>query len=1137
MKKLIALALVLLGLGAVVMTAGSDWAFRRIWLPKLAEAAGVEATVTRVEWSPLSSLTLHGLEFQRDDGTRGKFETVRVDYHPGRIRRKAVALDRLSLAGGELRWVERAGPPAPAPAAPAVPAPVATTTPAADTNVTPAVEAPRERERPARPPSRKRSRGFDFDPGQVSLTNVIVRADRADGSRVVAAVDSLHVDSIRRDRTNVIAAAGVLSGEPLARMRLERARFETQCQFALTPDQHVREARGRMSFTDIAGRHGSVTFSNYQVVAEGEVAGYRLKPSTLLVTRGDRTEARVRVGGPFDWARRDADLLAQVDQVSPELANVFLGRSPVAVDSGGLAGAGQVRVTRDGTRLQAELRMDRLTLHARDSGETMPVIDGTVQAAGEYFPGRRELQLDRAEARLKQGQKPLLDAVLSKPVRLGRGGGTGGAEFQVRLAPMDLASFRPLWSRAQAFQLAAGNVSGSGIVAVSADAQRISWDLHLGGADLVGDWRGTRVERGVLELALVGSVEGFDLERYDRLDLTRATLVLRDASGVRASLEVRGRGDTNTGQFTATAAGDAALLLPWGEGTDGFRSGTVQGDASLGWTRPGARAGQFKLAGTGLTGRWNALRVDNGSARVSGELGVAGDRVSLRAVQLDVEPAPGTGEGSVTAVADWSRTTNTWDARATLSGWTRRNLTVLLSEPLAGVEFDVQGLDGEWRAGRTAAGSQIGAKLIARGLRAVSRLQPGADQVAPVTATLDFEASGMQRLEVKSASLDLGPAGKLEAVGWWRDARAFDLTLTGGSVDLAPLSGFILREPPEDKPARQETAKSSGSSPSGAGSRAGAVSAAAAPPAPEPRRPEAKPAATRGAAPDRRLSVKLDALAIPEYGTFRVEATGQENAAGLRVSPLEIKAGDAVLAGSLSWNRNEKGAPFLMGVRADRFPLEAFRAFAGKKARPWFTGRVTCDGSFRGAGGSWKRLQESLAGRMELDWTDARLERVPPIRSLLKTISKQVNEEFKEAKFPRATATVTVDQGLAQTDNLRVDGDLLRFALAGNGTLAGELDLGLVFIARTEVLKRGQVKVGPVTIGGEAFAGFGKANGDYTTMPGRLPLRGELGGDVEADWTGWLVGVGIGNRADADALKGLIEAFAKPKDEKKKKKK
>jgi hypothetical protein len=1099
--KRLAVGVVLLLLAAgcgVLLT--SNWALRRLWLPRVAAAAGVELRVAHADWEPLSSLTLRGVEFSHRDGWRGRLAMVRFEYTPTGLSRASMRFQRVVAVDGELHRVEPVDVPSHGEAAVAAPQ---------------AAPAPDPERKAGRPQRARRTVVRAFDPGELIASNVTLTVSAPSRDPGRCRVVSLRLDPVAAGRTTRAVCEASFEGAWGAAWFVDAGKVRAAVEFTTAPDGSVKEFSGNVALVDWSGRHGASVFSNVSATAEAMMSGYRLRTGIVAVTVEGREAGGFRATGPLDFGKRDADILVENGVAGAALLDLLAGCTGVGCTNGSAGFAGQFRLTRGAMRVQGEVRASGIELHGR-GGVVMPRLDGVVRLAGE----RRgdELVLDRVEARVQQDGKPLVDATLNRPVVLKPGGAPGqsGGELAFTLAPVRLEYLVAPWPAGARLGVRDGTISGRGVAALSVDGRRLSVDARASLENVTATWGEAAIERAKGDAAIVGTCEDFET-----FDLARCTLTLADGGGPRLLLDGKGRGGARQGSFQTAVSGDARMLGPWVRDRLVVRRGGFQAAAQGAWTNAGACVVTVQGGLDRLSGEWRGLRADGGalSGNATVEHGAAG--TSVRAAELRFAPISGVEPGIVSWVADRDPSGRVVRAQWSLSGWSQGNLVPAVEPLLGGATLQLRELSG---AGEMEMGGDQ--RRLAAELRAIGFELRDAGDAGAETRACDVQAvvraSGPDRWNIEQADFSIGP-DRLTVSGWLVDPGRFALEVTGDRLDLAPWAGWWSRESGRDDGSGREAG---GVVSKKVGGASNAVERARA-----DVRPSAAPTERREAGKnsrDRSLAIRLKELALPQGGVFLFECGWKEQGGTVVLSPFALRGGDASLTGSLAWDRSREDAPLLVGVRAVKFPLRGLRGFVDPSAHAWLSGEATCDANLGGTGRTWKKARRTLAGRAEIAWKEARIERVPPVKSVLRTINRNTEDAFKSARFPEASAAFEVKDGVARTTNLVLAGEMLRLHVAGSAEMDGDVDMNLGLAVESGVLQRLRLRAGPVMVGGATLQSLGTAEGKFTRLPGELPVRGSLKDDLEADWEAWVIKFGVDGVRGGGAVRGLLDALIQP---------
>lgn len=1054
----------------------TDGAFRSLWFPKLAEAAGLEASAAEATWDPLSGFVARGVRFVGGDGVSGEVEEIQASWNPAEILRATVSLNSLSVTGARVEWVRGKR---------------------------------RGREAEAREKEPKRMGvptvlGFAVECGPVAFRGIdlVARSVRG-GLSLTNRIEAIELSGWRpgteaRAKARVRMAGSVWDG-----LELEDALLSCDMRLSLTQKLEINGAQGWVRFGECRGRSGEMSLDGLEIEKNILLTPYWLRSAVVTATLGGRPLGRCAANGAVDFNLRTCDLVWLIEDVEPELVSAATASRGLWMTAGKIRLSGQYQVLKESMRVQGEAEMKGACFDRQPGPSAFPPIEGRCAFAAEHFPGAKELVVERAQVSLVEGDSVVAAAGLDRPMRLawGKKSKRGEpAELALRVPDTELARVAHFIEAACGARVSGGVVGGRGRLLASPDGSEVSWEGSLAARGLAGQWRGESLEGISVGAESVGKWVGGSVLR-----LSNAVFRVEGPEEKRASVALSGwRSEAGESWKLAGAVG-RDWLRGWAGGRFAVARGSVEGSAERVRGEDGAGTLKWDVSAMGLSGAGGALQLRDGGGKVSGELRYgAGGEEGLwgRAVILSGEGAP---SGELLVEGPWRDAGGNGRLEARIRGWSEGFLKNVLRPDLAARVGAGTSLDGLAVIGRQAGSWAIDGTGALRGARlgdAPEGPAEGTDLVLAVRGRwaadrFEIEAGSLTAGQVSGADNRLAFAGHVGT-----DGSGMDVRVTGEVLDPSPFIPMLF---------------------AGVGSGEGVL-------------PEGKPpVATDGGRGAGDGGAGGGARARDDGGGIRVEV------ARLRLGDVEAKfegqlaradsrwrGGTAVLVagdGRLDCRIDfPKRGDWAIEARADAFPVVAAAPFV-KISGDCLTGTIAGNASLSGGGG-WDA--RALRGVGQLTWSGASGEKFPAVRSFLKSAGKRVTPRLAECRVTGLSGSFEAREGRARTEDLSLVGDLMKLWYAGSIDHRGEIEGSVRFAGRTEVMREARVRLGSVEVGGSTFVAFGRGDGDFTVLPGSLPVRGNVDGEVETDWDGWLKSAGLG------AISGLIENLGGARERKEK---
>lgn len=1048
----------------------TDDAFRGLWFPKLAEAAGVEASAAEATWDPLSGFTAKGVKFSGAGGFSGEVDEIQASWNAAEILRATVALNSLSVTGARVVW--RTGKKA-------------------------GVGGGGRGKEDSRRMGGPTVLGFAVECGPVALRNidVVVKAARG-GTCMTNRIEAIELSGWRAG-ADVRAKGRVgLAGSLWQGLELEKAMLSCDLKLTLSSKLEVNGADGWVKFGECRGRSGDMRLDGLEIEHTILLTPFWLRSAVLTATMKGRPLGRCAANGQVDFNLKTCDVVLLVEDIDPELVSAFTASRGLWMTTGRLRLTGQYQVRKASRRLQGEGEMRGACFDNKAGPSAFPPIEGRCAFAAEHFPEAEQLVIERAQVSLVEGDSVLAAAGLDRPMKLSWGEKSKGgeaAELALRIPETDMRRVAHFVEAACGARVAGGTVGGRGRLVATSGGRALSWEGSVTARDLTGEWRGQSLEGMAVSAASAGRWRGGAM-----LEVSNAMVRAEGPPEKSASVSVSG-GRTDKGEswkFSASLGRD--WLRGWGMKRFAVAEGTAEGTAAMTRSPDGTGVLEWKAVAEDLTGEGGALRFEKARLEGGGEVRfTGGDQRVIRAVGV-VRPGGDSPAGEILAEGPWRDASGGGRLEVKLRGWSDRNLRHVLAPQYYGSSVasagDLEGLAVfERRSGRWTADA-MAALHGARFLTGSPEAQAARDLVLVLKGRF-----GADRFDIAEGSVSLGKVGEVDnrlsvTGGFDLAGPGIDLQIKGGVFDPSVILPLIVHG--SASPGLSQSDAREGAGPGDAEPGLAA----------EGRKGDAGQGAgdVRG-----RIGFEIGRCVL---GGVETKLTGDLTKAGSRwrEGNLKLVSESGHLKCRLHWPR--KGA-WGIDANAKDFPMVAVTPFLSG-SREYLTGAISGEASCAGDGG-WR--PETLHGKGQFTWSGASAEKFPTIRSFLKSAAKRVTSELADCHVSGMAGGFEVAGGDWHSKDLSFSGDTMKLWFVGGVDHEGRIEGEARFAGKTDMMQRSRVRLGTIEVGGMTFVAFGKADGEFTVLPGSLPVRGSIHGDLEADWDGWLRSVGLGS------LSGLIE--------------
>lgn len=1072
MRAWLLVALAVAAAAVALAYLGTDDAFRGLWFPKLAEVAGVEASAAEATWDPLSGFTAKGVRFSGKGGIAGEIEEIQASWNPAEIFRATVALNSLSVTGARVEWRtgKRGGG-----------------------------GGGGDKDEAARRGG-PTVLGFAVECGPVALRRieVVARAPRG-GLCMTNRIESIELSGWRPG-SEVRAKARVgMAGSLWEGLELEGGLLSCDMKLSLNPKLEINGAEGWVRFGECRGRSGEMRLDGLEFEQTIQLTPYWLRSAVATASMKGRPLGRCAANGAVDFNLKTCDLVVLVEGIDPELVSAVTASRGLWMTKGTMRVTGQYQVLKASRRIQGDAEMKGACFDRKAGASAFPPIEGRCAFAAEHFPDARELVLERAQVSLVEGDSVVAAAGLDRPMRLswGKQAQRGeAAELALRVPETDLRRLAHFVEAACGARLQGGIVGGRGRLVAMPGGREVRWEGSLAARDLVGDWRGESLAGMAVSAGSSGRWMGEAV-----LEVSNAAVRVEGPPEKSAVIWLSGArsGKGETWKLGGSLGRD--WLRGWANPRFGVTGGSVEGSAEVVRSTNGTGAVKWVAAGKGLAGEGGPIRLEDLGIEVRGEVAMgAGEERVCRASAV-VRPGGDGPPCELLVEGPWRDGLGGGRIEARLRGWGEEGLARVLrpgpaSRVCAGKGLEglvvIQRVPGKWAVDGMVALRETGSAGGARGK------DPAVDLVLALKGGV-----GSGRVDIESGSFSAGRVGDSEnrlavSGGFRTDGQGVDLTITAPVFDPKPILPLLAAWGAESDGG---VARDEGP---------GAAPAVGEVPGPDGGRRDVPDGQVAGAQ-DGRLGFAIERLLL---GDVEAKLTGQivKSGSRWRDGVASLISGSGQLVCRMGW---PKPGAWEAEARADAFPAKAAGPFVAAPS-DFLDGVVSGDARLAGGGG-WR--PESLRGAGRVSWSGARGERLPAIRSFLKSASKRVTPELAECRVSGLAGSFEVTGGDWRSQDLLLSGDLMKLWYLGGVDHRGRIDGEARFAGKTDMMRRARVRLGDVEVGGSTFVAFGRPDGEFTVLPGSLPVRGDMGGELEADWDGWLKSVGLG------AFSGLIEGL------------
>lgn len=1039
----------------------TDDAFRSLWFPKLAEVAGLTASASEATWDPLSGFVAKKVKFSAGEGISGEIEEIQASWNPAEIFRATVALNSLSVTGARVDWRT-----------------------ARKTLGPDELDEDKGPKRMGGPTVL----GFAVECGPVALRNIDVVARSSRGGRCL----TNHIESIEltgwKPGAEVRAKGRVgLKGSIWKDLELEQGTVACDMKLNLNQKLEVIGAQGWAKFGECRGRSGDMRIDGLEIEHTILLTPFWLRSAVLSATLNGRPLGRAAANGQVDFNVKTCDVVLLVEDIQPELVSAITASRGLWMTAGQLRVTGQYQVLKTSMRLQGDAEIKGACFDRKAGPSAFPPIEGRCAFAAENFPEQEQLVVERAQISLVEGDSVLAAAGLDRPMRLswaGKAKGGEAAELALRVPETDMRRVAHFVEAASGARVDGGILGGRGRVVATSGGRILSWEGSIAARNLTGAWRGESLEGVSVSAESAGRWRDGKV-----LEVSNAVMRAEGPLEKQASISVTGGQDEKGQSWRFSGSLGRDWLRGWSRQRDfAMADGSADGKAELLQAPDGSGHFTWNVDFRGLAGEGSAFKFENLRAESSGRLSLGSKgELTCQAVGI-IRPGGDLPQGEIRIEGPWRNAEGGGRLEAKLIGWNDKNLRAVLKQSYYGSRVvsagDLQAVGVvEKNPGRWTLDG-----MVALGAVRVGAKRDDASNPADIVLAMKGGLRG-NRLDIDEGSIALGKVGEarnglsitggLDLSGSGVDLKVhstiFDPTVFWALTAPAPFAGVARAEGDQKRPASTTRTDAGGDD----------------------------------APSDGRVTFDIERFLIGSSETRLIGEFGRSGSRWRR-GAWTLSAGSGKIECKMDWPKRDQWAADITALdfpAAVAIPLipDSEEYLGGA-----ITGQAHCTGEL-----DWRA--DTLDGLGRFSWVGLKAEKLPTVRSFLKTAAKRVTPELEACQISSLAGSFAVTDGDWQFQDLALSGDLVRLWFTGGVKRDGRIEGGARFAGKTDMMQRSRLRLGTIEVGGSTFVAFGKTEGEFTVLPGALPIRGDVRGDIEADWDGWLRSAGLG------ALSGLIK--------------
>jgi hypothetical protein len=1067
---LVILTLVFLVIGGGAWYLTTDAGFRAFILPRVARAAGLELTATRAEWHPFSSLTLHDLRVGPSSEPLLVAKQVTVHYDGRAVLQRKWIVGSLQLESPTLHVIRTAQ------------APPKTTTEASE----PAASSP---ETPAPPAAALAS---------LRIAKLSVR----DLKLLYTATDySVAISGLRLDASNIAPEGKVnldLEGDwafkptppaPASAPPPEPSplAFHTRlvAEVGMDATFHPRTISGDITSRGLNGTIAGeplrdlIARSHVDLsTAQGGVT--MLKQAQVSILKNNTVLATMSATGPLDLAEGTMDLDLQTGPIQSNVLEILFFSKDLDFEKSSLSYVGHVSIGDHGRLLKSDGRLDAdiqsVTSPSLPPGLWKPVT-ARIEHNVECDRARRHVVVNKLDLDIKQQNRPLVQALLDRPLFLSWSETTGevprfaDTDFNLKVIGLDCATWLPLLGVKTGSHPLSGAVDATARVNATNQGHNLDLDLHA------------TLSRGA------GTLANFKLtDATLQFDGQVAMKNLQSAQTRGASLKIAEKGKP---LLNATVDGVLDVADLTGAGVLQVES-PLPNLAAL-RTVPDLVLGSGELKGAI---EWKLLAGNHLEAKTDlqvNNLNFAFQRIVYQQAALIVK---GTGllepdawsvekgqvsffiasqpAGSWQGSLAYRPSTSALQGSFSLLNWKPSALGPLLARWLPGRKLKSIDLSSQVEIRTEGGATNVKANAVAKKFAMEST---AARPLEPLNASLSVDASFATNgtATIRSASLQLDPTATaknlLQVNGTVRQAANTsyaDLNVRGDTIDISPYYDQIF--PPDAPPSSASPAAPAPTANVASGSAAASATASPAP----------APAASR----DIKLTVAIDSFKARDLVVTNFKAPFRMRGDSVELPDIQFKLNGATVIAKICPENGPPPAPYYIEIKADSVPLQPLASAFMPELKEEIGGTATTSLTGRSRGTTMAEFAQSFTGDFTLAVRNAHLEQLPGIQKTLVELSiLTLCPDIKESTVDNIDASARIASQKIHTDNLHATGSAVEATLRGDFYFDKRIDLETLLKLNRKVISRSSPFASLLNV-------VSAEKGDWIRLPGAVPIDG-----------------------------------------------
>jgi uncharacterized protein involved in outer membrane biogenesis len=742
---------------------------------------------------------------------------------------------------------------------------------------------------------------------------------------------------------------------------------------ALNPELLPQTVAGSLR-ADILSASGSLKdASGFSAALTVDSSASELRQLKLAFEQGEQSFGSVVLSGPFDSAKKEAQIRYQIAGIDRRVLKVAAPMLPYDLGRTAISADGRVDLLQQGKVVasQGRVTIGDLSLMTT-TGDKTPELQIVTEYRATVNQAEQSAKLETLGLTVTQAGRALINGGLDQPMSLSwakAGQGVPDSTFKLSINRLETAD----WKALAGTNLPSATVSAQLTVRATRDGKDLQATLQTALDDISLAVSGKTIRGLRLKLATDATLAEFKDLNVKSLDLnlqrSGRDLVTLKASAGHNTDRKDSRAEFN-GEFQIPA-----LLETFPVDTASFSSGTLRISGKLD-AKPGVTNLATDIVLAGLKGHFGELQLQDYQSTVSLVAGISGNTLDLQKLQLTAQSGPGLG-GKLEANGRYDLAQKTGDFAFKTIDFNERAIgpfvaAALAPKNLVSVSLDVNGKVSLLKGGDIALQTDLGvSKLVVNDPTGSVPNTPFA-----VGVTLDVAQRG-SAIDLKNLRIDLGKTALAPnqlvlkgLVDLATNAAPSSLSIQSDGLDLTPLYNLLAGP----------TKTNATTAPATAASKPAAATAEPGEPAPI-------------TLPLRQLAVDVNIAKILlreiQIADWKTRLSIKDSV--IAIDPLSLKINGAPITAKVTANVGVPGYRYDTQLRIERLSLEPFINSFTPERKGQIHGTLLANANIRGAGVTGASLSSNLNGGFAFTATNLNLKlgdtKTPLIRTVINVVT------------------------------------------------------------------------------------------------------------------------------------------------------